>query len=144
MRRCSQNVRCSHVYTSCVHCTQCVHCIQCEHCLHFRQVYHSCNVSSFSGMAGSTAMACIHCKKTQAVVEMTQDRNRKWVCWQCSYPACSGCGERCPTENTWRLWKSRIKVFWSQTGSGGPEFGSVVFQKITLLFWPMSLFCRCR
>ena len=63
-------------------------------------------VYSFSGMAGSTAMACIHCKKTQAVVEMTQDRNRKWVCWQCSYPECSGCKERCPAEIVWELLSS--------------------------------------
>ena len=45
------------------------------------------------------AAECIHCKKMEAIVDMTQDRNRKWVCWQCSYPACSVCGERFPTEN---------------------------------------------
>ena len=43
--------------------------------------------------------ACIHCHKMTALVNMTQDRNRKWVCLQCNYPACSVCGERCPVKS---------------------------------------------
>ena len=96
------------INVSCTHSTQCIQCMQCVHCVHSHQVYHADNVYSFGGMAGSTAMACIHCKKMQAVVEMTQDRNKKWVCWHCSYPACSGCGERCPAAIIWNLLTSSL------------------------------------
>ena len=74
------------------------------------------------------AAECIHCKKMEAIVDMTQDRNRKWVCWQCSYPACSGCGERCPAENIWRGLTSSSKVCWAGTDRFG--FASIWYLRV--------------